>query len=82
VNVDGRLVGAVFGLLESAGRRIEAAVELASEPVAAWRRDARGNRGEPIEIRGRTLRLPLARYEWAFVEVHWLPAAIQGAEQT
>lgn len=82
VNVDGRLVGAVFGLLESAGRRIEAVVELASEPVAVWRRDASGNRGEPLEIRGRTFQLPLARYEWAFVEVHWLPAAIPGAEPT
>jgi hypothetical protein len=64
-----RIVGLHCGLLESAGRRQQATLHLPFTPVAAWRCSADGKRGSSLSIEHDTVAVPLASYEWAFVEV-------------
>jgi len=66
------VVGLQCGLLESAGSRHTARLQLPRTPVAAWRCSADGKRGNELMIEDSTVLVPLAAYEWAFVEARFL----------
>ena len=63
------VVGLRCGVLEAAGRRHQARLHLPRRPVAAWRCSADGKRGSQLTIEDAEVIVPLAAYEWAFVEV-------------
>jgi len=66
------VVGLQCGLLESAGSRHTARLQLPRTPVAAWRCSADGKRGNELIIEDSAVLVPLAAYEWAFVEARFL----------
>jgi hypothetical protein len=66
-----RLVGLHCGLLESAGRRQQATLHLPQPAVAGWRCSADGKRGSSLQLENGSVVVPLAAYEWAFVEVRF-----------
>ena len=63
------VVGLRCGVLEAAGRRHQARLHLPRRPVAAWRCSADGKRGSQLTVEDSEVIVPLAAYEWAFVEV-------------
>jgi len=66
-----RVVGLHCGLLESAGRRQQARLHLPHPAVAAWRCSADGKRGGSLLVEEGSVVVPLASYEWAFLEVRF-----------